>query len=242
MTMSTHDTAVITGAGSGVGRAVAYDLAARGVHVVLIDRDEATVRETAHAIALKGGVADVHVVDIINSAALSSVLDTICKTTKAVTMLIHSAGFITLAKVEDADMRDFDLHYRINVWAPYYITQKLLPNIIACQGQIVFVNSTMGVGTKAGASQYAATKHALRAVADVLRQEVNDRGVRVASVFSGKIATPMQQNIAISSGVPYNPTTMLQVEDVSSTIVHALYMPRSAEITDIHIRPMNKAL
>ena len=242
MTMSTRDTAIITGAGSGVGRAVACDLAARGVRVVLIDRDEAMVRETAHAIALKGGVADVHVVDIINSAGLSSVLDTIRKTTKAVTMLIHSAGFITLATVEDADMSDFDLHYRINVWAPYYITQKLLPNIISCQGQIVFVNSTMGVGTKAGASQYAATKHALRAVADVLRQEVNDRGVRVTSIFPGKIATPMQQNIAISSGAPYNPTTMLRVEDVSSTIVHALYVPRSAEITDIYIRPMNKAL
>ncbi len=242
MTTTVQDIAIITGAGSGVGRSVAYSLAQRGVHVVLIDRDEPMVRETVDVIASEGGKADLHVADMASRDSVDTLLKALLEQYSSVMMLVHSAGFINLANLQDADINDLDLHYRVNVWAPYYITQKLLPNIISCQGQIVFMNSSMGVGTKMGASQYAATKHALRAMADTLRLEVNEQGVRVTSVFPGKIATPMQQKIAISSGIPYNPTAMLQVEDVSSTIVHALYLPRSAEITDIHIRPMNKSL
>ena len=157
-------------------------------------------------------------------------------------MLIHSAGSIKLGSVEDAPVEELDTQYRVNVRAPYVLTQQLLPSLRIRKGQIVFVNSTMGTGTKAGSSQYCATKHALRALADCLRQEVNAQDIRVLSVYPGKMATPMQEVLAAQSGKEFRPETMMKPEDVAATITHALCTPRTAEITDIYIRPMNSGL
>ena len=89
-------------------------------------------------------------------------------------------------------------------------------------------------------SQYAATKAALKAMADSLREEVNPDGVRVLSIFVGRTATPMQAALHEAEGKEYRPERLLQPEDIASTIVHALCMPRTAEITEVDIRPMQK--
>ena len=121
----------------------------------------------------------------------------------------------------------------MNVRAPYLLTQSLLPLIIASHGQVVFVNSTAGLHARKGAGQYAATKHALRGLADSLREDVNERGVRVLSVFLGRTASRMEAAVFEREGRPYTPGNLLQPEDVASVIVHALGPPRSAEVTDI---------
>jgi NADP-dependent 3-hydroxy acid dehydrogenase YdfG len=103
------------------------------------------------------------------------------------------------------------------------------------------MNSSVGVQARRGVGQYAATKHALRAVADSLREEINDRGVRVLSVFLGRTASRMQEAIHQKEGRPYRPETLLQPSDVASMVIAALTLPRTAEVTDIHIRPMSKS-
>jgi NADP-dependent 3-hydroxy acid dehydrogenase YdfG len=85
--------------------------------------------------------------------------------------------------------------------------------------------------------QYAASKHALRAVADSLRDEVNPSCIRVQSVYLGRTATPMQAAIHAAEGKPYQPELLIQPEDVASTIIHAVGLPRTAEITEISMRP-----
>ena len=90
-------------------------------------------------------------------------------------------------------------------------------------------------------AQYAATKHALRALADALREEVNERGVRVLSVFLGRTASRMQQAVHQHEKRPYNPGRLLQPSDVASMVLAALRLPRTAEVTDLHIRPMLKS-
>jgi NADP-dependent 3-hydroxy acid dehydrogenase YdfG len=84
------------------------------------------------------------------------------------------------------------------------------------------------------------TKHALRAIADSLRGEVNPDGVRVLSVYLGRTASEMQERIHQMEGRPYRPELLLQPQDVASVILNALSLPRTAEVTDIHIRPMLK--
>jgi NADP-dependent 3-hydroxy acid dehydrogenase YdfG len=89
-------------------------------------------------------------------------------------------------------------------------------------------------------SQYAATKHALKAIADSLRAEVNTYGVRVLSIYPGRTATPMQAAVYKMEGKTYEPEKLMQPKDVAEVVMDALSLPRTAEVTDIHIRPMNK--
>ena len=123
---------------------------------------------------------------------------------------------------------------------PYALTQALLPMLKAQRGQVVFINSSSGIGAKPMTAQYDSTKHALKAIADSLRGEVNAHGVRVLSVYLGRTASEMQERIHQHEGKPYRPELLLQPADVASVIMNALNLPRTAEVTDIHIRPMMK--
>jgi NADP-dependent 3-hydroxy acid dehydrogenase YdfG len=155
-------------------------------------------------------------------------------------VLVHSAGTIELASLETAAVDDLDRQYAANVRAPYLLTQELLPALRASQGQIVFINSTAGLAARANCGQFAATQHALKAIADSLREEVNAAGIRVLSVYPGRTSTPRQARIHEVEGKPYRPERLMQPGDVASVVVNALILPRSAEVTDLRIRPMRK--
>jgi short-subunit dehydrogenase len=143
--------------------------------------------------------------------------------------------------VETAPVEVLDGQYRVNVRAPYLITQALLPKLKASRGQIVFINSTAGLTARAQVSQYAASKHALKALADSLRDEVNADGVSVLSVYPGRTASPMQAAVHQLEGRAYHPEKLMQAEDVAEIILSALALPRTAEVTDIQVRPSWKA-
>ena len=108
-------------------------------------------------------------------------------------------------------------------------------------GQIVFINSTVGLQARAGVSQYAATKHALNAIANSLREEVNADGIRVLSVFPGNTATPLQEIICQIEGRLYQPEILIQPEDIAAVVVNTLRLPRSAEVMDVRVRPLVKS-
>jgi len=108
------------------------------------------------------------------------------------------------------------------------------------RGQIVFVNSSVGLIARANVGQYAATKHALKAIADSLREEVNADGVRVLSIFPGRTATPMQELVHKMEGRVYQPERFTQPEDIAQVVINTLALPRTAEVTDISIRPFRK--
>jgi NAD(P)-dependent dehydrogenase (short-subunit alcohol dehydrogenase family) len=144
--------------------------------------------------------------------------------------------------MENAKAEDLDLQYAINVRAPYLLTQRTLHLLKAARGQVVFVNSSVGLAVKrADVGQYGATKHALRAIADSFREEVNSKGIRVLSVYLGRTATPMQEALFQQEGRAYRPEVLMQAGDVASVVIHALTLPASAEITDISMRPMAKS-
>lgn len=238
--MNTLDRAsvVIIGAAGGVGRALVIALAQSGATLVLVDRDAITLEATKKSLGIYVHNVTTFTVDITKEEDITTFADMLKERFGSIDVLVHSAGFIKVAPVGSALIEDFDRHYQVNVRAPYRLTQLLLSGLIARQGQIVFINSTLGLTTKAGAGQYAATKHALKAVADTLRAEVNNQGVRVLSVFLGSVATPMQETVRTTEGVPYHPEQLLQPEDVAMLVVHALTLPRTSELTDIHLRSM----
>ena len=150
---------------------------------------------------------------------------------------MHGAGTFKLAPFASASLDDFDMHYRCNVRAPVALTQALLPALIAARGNVVFINSSAVDHARAGISQYAASKHALKAIADSLREEVNADGVRILSVFLGRTATPMQERIVQAEQGTYDPVRLIQPSDVAALIVNALALARTVELTNMHLRP-----
>jgi len=120
------------------------------------------------------------------------------------------------------------------------LTQVLSPVLKARHGQVVFINSSSGIAATPMTAQYDSSKHAPKAI-DSFRAENNPHGVRVLSVYLGRTASEMQERICQMEGKTYRPELLLQPEDVASVIVNALCLPRTAEVTDISIRPMIKS-
>ena len=227
---------LITGAGSGIGRAIALDLAAAGADVTAVGRRRSALEGTTER--AQGGRITIHPADLTVDEHLDELAGTFLAA--GLDVLVHSAGAYAQGPLEQAPVETLDLQYRINVRAAYLLTQALLPALKASQGQIVFINSTVGLAARANVAQYAATKHALKALADALRDEVNPAGVRVLSVYPGRTATDQQASIYELEGRAYAPETLLQPEDVAATVVGALTLPRTAELTDLRVRPMRK--
>jgi short-subunit dehydrogenase len=237
MSLLSNQTFVITGASGGIGRAIVETLLEHDAAVCLLGRDQKRLAEVAARSEKRGRcyAADLTVEDQLQAAA-----EKILAESQHIDGLIHCAGIVRIGPVASASLEDFDSQFKTNVLAPFRLTQLLLPSLIEARGQVLFINSRAGLTAGPNVSQYAATKHALRAVADSLRSECNEAGVRVSSLFFGDTATQMQAELRRWQGRPYNPARIIQPTDVSAIVLALLALPRTAEITDVMIRPMMK--
>lgn len=236
-----HQVAVVTGASSGIGKAIALGLAARGASLCLVGRSLETLRAVADAAAGEASRHRCYQADLAVDREVDELIARIHRDVQSVDVLVHSAGAIWLGPMETATSAQLDGHYKINLRAPYLLTQGLLPALKSRQGQVVFVNSSAGLAARGNVGQYAASKHALKAVADSLREEVNPAGVRVLSLFLGRTASPMQAAVHATEGKAYHPELLMQPDDVASVAIHALTLPRSVEVTDISMRSLLKS-
>jgi len=232
--------AVITGASSGVGRAIARAFADQGATLCLVGRTQAALEATAHALDSADVTTRCYPTDLTHDSEVQALAEQLHNDWDAVDILVHSAGIHAKGKLEVAPVVELDLQYQTNVRAPYLLTQSLLQLLRRQQGQVVFINSSAGLSARAEVGPYAATKHALKAVADSFREEVNADGLRVLSIYLGRTASPMQAKIHATEGMPYHPEYLLQPNDVAAVVLNALCLPRTAEVTDISIRPLRK--
>jgi NADP-dependent 3-hydroxy acid dehydrogenase YdfG len=237
MESSRQRTALITGASSGVGRAIALELAALGVAVMLLARDSQKLQSVAAEAQARGAEALVWPVDLTDAVALATVAREVKEAGRPIDFLVHSAGLFRYGPTASASLEDFDVLYRCNVRAPFALTQALLPQMLMAKGCVCFINSTAGETSHANVGQYAASKHALKAIADTLRMEVSPQGVRVLSVMLGRTATPMQEEVCRLEGSTYDGRKFLQPQDVARAVVNAMMLPASAEVTNLYIRP-----
>jgi NADP-dependent 3-hydroxy acid dehydrogenase YdfG len=229
--------ALVTGASGAIGGAIAEALADRGARLLAVGRDAA--RLAALALRVRGRAPlRALVADLMDDAAVDRIASSALGEFGGVDILVHAAGAYASGPLETSPVEAFDRQLRVNARAPYLLTQRLLPSLLARQGEIVFVNSTAVIAPRAGVAAYAASKAALRALADSLRAEVNARGVRVLSVFPGRTASSMQEEVHRAEGAAYRAEKLVQPADVAAAIVNALALPRTAEMTDLYLRPM----
>lgn len=223
--MFAKKTALVTGATSGIGRHVAVLLAKAGATVHGLGRD------TTRLAGLESDGVTPHAIDLTSASQVEALA-----AIESLDILVHSAGVCTLGSIAEAPIEDLETNFAINLRAPVLLTKALLPQLVAAKGDIVFVNSGAGLDANARWGHYAASKFGLKAIADSLRQEVKPRGVRVLTVYPGRTATPMQQAVRQMEGAPYEPERYIDPADVARSIVHAIGLPRTADIIDLNIR------
>jgi NAD(P)-dependent dehydrogenase (short-subunit alcohol dehydrogenase family) len=225
--------ALVTGAGSGIGRSVAVALSTLGMHLLLVGRHMDRLHTVARGIQDQGGGATPVSADLGTEAGRASVVAAVGPRLR---VLVHCAGAYLSEPVGPGSALEWAALDSVNLHAPVLLTLACRPSLRAASGNVVFVNSTAGL--RAGASlAYSAGKHGLRAAADSLRQDLNVDGGRVTSVFPGRTDTPMQQSILSQEGRVVPPGVLLTPHDVAQVIVSALVLPISAEVTEITIRP-----
>ena len=231
-------TALVTGAGGGIGGAIVTALAQRGASVGLVGRRRHRLERLARR--LPEGSHSVFEVDLVSDTEVRSLVRSFLRRLGQIDVLVHSNGVYASGPLERARVSDFDRLWAANVRSPFLLTQLLIPALRASGGQIVFVNSSVGLTTKPGVGQYAATKHALHALAETLRSELNDDGIRVLTVYPGRTATELQRKIFTQENRPYERERLLQPEDIATIVAESIALPRTAEVTDIKVRPAIK--
>lgn len=227
--MSTH---LITGAGSGIGAAVARRLLERGDDLLLLARDAGRAKELA---ALYPGARTI-VGDLSNPDRLSWAFAQ-QPMPERLDSLLHIAGVVELGRVGELTPKAWHVQLNANLVAPAELTRLFLPQLRVAQGHVLFVNSGAGLAAHAGWSAYAASKHGLKALADSLRHEEHGNGVRVTSVYPGRTASPMQAKVHQQEGKEYDAERWIDPESVATTILMAIDLPRDAEVNDLTVRP-----
>ena len=224
---------LITGAGSGIGAAVAQALHQRGDELWLLVRSE----ERAHQLSPAFPHAHLMVADLTDPARLEDVVHDHVFPMELDTLL-HIAGVVDLNLVADLPVEQIRQQVDVNLVAPMVLTRLMLPALRARRGLVLIANSSAGMSAGANWSAYAASKFGVRAFADSLREEEAQHGLRVTTVYPSRTATPMQAKVHDQEGGDYDPSRWIQPDTVARSILHVIDLPGDATIPEITIRPV----
>lgn len=227
MTSTSRPCALVTGASRGIGKAIALDLG-RTHHVLVGGRDAAAVA----AVVAQLPSAEAFVGDLVGGELppLPGRID----------VLVHSAGLEDGRTVEDTELQTWRRLFEVNVFAVAELSRRALPALRAAEGLVVVINSGSGLVSGAGGGPYSASKFALRALTDALREEERPHGVRVSSIHPGRVDTDMQRALVAREGHAYDTTYTITPEMVAATVRTAVDLPPSGTVESLSVRPMRR--
>lgn len=218
-------TALITGAGGGIGSAIAEALAP--THTLLLaGRPSARLDAVAQRLGATTWPLDLADVDGIEVA--TEIVDEL-------DVLVHNAGVMLPGAAGESYIEEWRATFEVNVFGAVALTLALLPALRAARGQVVFINSGAGQRVSAGMASYSASKFALRAFADSLRSD--EPALRVTTVYQGRVATDMQQDLVAYEGGEYDPARFLRPETVAEVVAAAIRTPAEAQLQEVVVRP-----
>lgn len=231
-------TAIVSGASSGIGAATARLLASKGANVVLAARRE----DRLDALAAELGDAALPApTDVTDPEACDALVGRAVERFGRVDVLVNNAGLGFFAPIAEGDPGDWRRMFDVNVLGVLYLTRAVLPHMLERgSGDVVFVSSLAGrrVPSASGAV-YAATKHAVGAIAEGLRMDVVDKGLRVINVEPGLVRTefPESSNPSAEEFYAAKDFPPLEAEDIAAAIVYALEQPQRASVNEVVLRP-----
>jgi NADP-dependent 3-hydroxy acid dehydrogenase YdfG len=231
-------TAVVTGASSGIGEATARLLAQRGCNVALAARREDRLQDLAAELG-EGALAVP--TDVTDPAACEALVSRAVERFGSVDVLVANAGLGLYGSIPDGDPEDWRRMFEVNVLGVLYATRAAVRHMLERgSGDVVLVSSLAGRRVPgADGTVYAATKHALTAVAEGLRMDVSARGVRVINVEPGLVRTEFPESTSQSAEQFYaeKEYSPIEAEDVATAVVYAVERPPRVSISEIIVRP-----
>jgi 3-oxoacyl-[acyl-carrier protein] reductase len=229
--------ALITGAGKGIGKAIAIALAKEGVNVILVARTQDEIESVAvkarslrvKALAITADVADINSVNAAVEKALTEF--------GTIDILINNAGIGAFGKFLELEPTTWERIIQVNLMGTYYVTRAVLPNMIERQtGDIINISSTAGLSGNALTSAYSASKFAVLGLTESLMQEVRKHNIRVTALTPSTVATDMAKDLKLTDG---NPEKVMQSEDVAELIIAQLKLNRRVFIKNSSIWSTN---
>jgi 3-oxoacyl-[acyl-carrier protein] reductase len=232
-------TAIITGAGKGLGKAMALGLASEGVNLGLIARttsDLESLSNEIHQLYPEVTVAYT-TTDIGNYSEVKSAVEQMISSLKTVDMLINNAGVLKVGGFLELPVAEWEEVFRVNVLGTYYMVHEVLPFILKQgQGDIINIASTAGLKGNANLSAYGASKAAVINLTESLMQEVRKSNIRVTTVNASTIATDMTMNAKFTDG---NVEEVLQPEDLAHIVISNLKLPQRAFVKEVGLWSTN---
>jgi NADP-dependent 3-hydroxy acid dehydrogenase YdfG len=264
MPLLNNKTAIVTGASSGIGRAIALNLARDGAHVFLTGRDAERLEGAARTIGREGGLASVEAFDLHNSDRLQNFIATTAKNKGRLDIMVNAAGVDHPGTIADGGLKDWRDMFEINVIAMLVGSQAAIRVMreTKSQGHIVTISSYAGRGD--GCRVYGATKAAINSLCITLRNELEDEPIRVVNVMPGAVATNFGRNhgpefvngLLESVGLPADfktgdvlPDSMLEAlnaratavfaapDDIARAVLYAVTQPCDVNVSEILVGP-----
>ncbi|WP_030485432.1 SDR family oxidoreductase [Nocardioides aequoreus] len=233
--------AVVTGASSGIGEATARALSVLGATVALVARRADRLQQLAHELAEAGGQADPVEVDVTDADAVRAALDGVAERHGAIDVLVNNAGVARSGPAAEADLADWQLMVEVNLGGVLNATHAALPHLLAAASgtrgvaDLVTVSSASGRRVpKPESNVYAATKHAVGAFSEGLRQELGPQGVRVGLVEPGFVVTEL------TAGRDFGEREALQAEDVADAIGYMVTRPAHMGVNELLVRAVDQ--
>lgn len=237
MTSLKNKNALITGAGKGIGKAIAIALAKEGVNVILVSRTQADVDQLADETTNLGVKSLALSADVSDINSINAAVEKVLAEFKHIDILINSAGIASFGKFLDLEPSAFEKIIQVNLMGTYYATRAVIPNMIERQtGDIINISSTAGLNGNALTSAYSASKFAVLGLTDSLMHEMRKHNIRVTALTPSTVATDMAKDLNLTDG---NPEKVMQSEDIAELVVAQLKLNRRVFIKSSSIWSTN---
>ncbi|WP_139996745.1 3-ketoacyl-ACP reductase [Paenibacillus paridis] len=216
--------AIITGAGKGIGKAIATALAAEGVNLGLVARTSSDLEALQTELTSKHGIS-VHIAtaDIAVKSDVDQAVEALKESLGSIDILINNAGIGTFGTLLDMEPEQWERIIQTNVMGTYYVTRAALPTMLAqSSGSIINIASTAGERGFATGSAYCASKFAVIGMTEALMQEVRKSNIRVTALTPSTVNTELASNAGLKIG---DEDRMMQAEDMAELVLAALKLP-----------------
>lgn len=213
-------TALITGGGRGIGKALAVALAAEGVNIGLMGRSAATLEETAALLKDSGVKVAIAVADVSDREAVEAAVAKLEAEVGPANILLNNAGIASFGGFLDLDPEEWENIIKVNLLGVYYVTRAVLPGMIERKGgDIINISSTAGQRGAPLTSAYSASKFGLLGLTESLMLEVRKHNIRVSALTPSTVGTDMAIELKLTDG---NPDKVMQAEDLAEFVVSQL--------------------
>ncbi len=231
------ETAIVTGATEGIGRAIALALGGAGYRVGICARTKARVEDTLRELREKGIVAAAAAADVSREDQVQTAMEQLTTELGDVDVLVNNAGTAVLKTFDQLTMAEWDLTYSTNLRGMVLMTRAVLPGMRQRKrGSIVNIASLAGKNGFVGGTAYTASKHAVMGLSKSLMLEVRADNIRVMAICPGSVDTALFRN---QDAIARDLSRILRPEDVAETVLAALALPLRANISELDIRPTN---